>query len=61
MTKRHITEAEAEKYADARIMKALRTDARYVHAENAEDQAQAEETISDEVWADLEATYEIGG
>lgn len=57
--KRKITEAEAEKYADARVMKAQRTDPRYAHAENAEAQAEAEDSISREVWEAIEAEYEI--
>jgi hypothetical protein len=58
-TRRTITEADAEKMADRIIQRRLSTDSGYLHAENAHDQAEREDEIATEVWADLEHDYEI--
>lgn len=54
-----VTEATFEKLVDDRVMRALRSDPRYVHAADAEEQAQAEEEISDEIHAALSERYEV--
>lgn len=56
---RRVTEAEAERMADAIVMRRTQTDSAYVNAENAEAQKAAEERIEREVWESLEAKYEI--
>lgn len=54
-----ISEAEYERLADARIMRRLQSDYRYVYAENAEEQAEAEATIEKEIFAGLDLRYRI--
>jgi hypothetical protein len=54
-----MTEAQLEVVADAAVMRRLRSDARYLNAEDAEAQALREQEITDEVVSDLEARYEI--
>ena len=54
-----ITEAEAERMADARVMQRLATDLQYKHAASPEDQAEREQEIAEDVWAALELKYRI--
>ncbi len=54
-----VTEALFEKMLDAKIMDALRRDARYAHAENAEAQSEAEEEIANECETALLSRYEV--
>jgi hypothetical protein len=56
-----ISEAEAERRADAIVMRRLGTDRAYCHAENAEAQSAREDKIAADVWTDLEDRYIIGG
>lgn len=55
----HITETQAEKIAERRLMLALRTDKRYAHAGSAVAQTNAEDTIGAEIWATIERSYVI--
>lgn len=48
-----MTDSEYERLVDARVQRALKTDPRYVNAENAEEQAEAEEAITAEAEATL--------
>ena len=59
MSKFKVTEAWFESMLDIKIMRELRTDPRYVHAENAEEQSEAEEAISNECEARLRERYEV--
>lgn len=61
IARRTITEAEAEAMADRRVMARLAHDRGYRHACNAEEQAEAEERIGEEVWRDLRQDYVIEG
>jgi hypothetical protein len=59
IAKQPITEADYERITDARVLERIRTDPRYKHAENAEDQAEAEEAIMDEVAATMRRDYQV--
>ena len=59
MDKLRITESMFESWLDSMIMRELRTDPRYVYAENAEEQSEAEEAISNECEARLRERYEV--
>jgi hypothetical protein len=54
-----ISEAEYERRADAAVQRRLGNDRRYINAENAEEQAEAEAAIEREVCADLDANYRV--
>lgn len=54
-----ISEADYERIWDSRVLHRLRTDPRYLHAENAEDQTEAEDEISREVEASMKRDYVI--
>jgi FixJ family two-component response regulator len=54
-----MTEAQLEAVADAAVMRRLEWDHAYRDAENAEQQAEREQQITDEVVANLEHRYEI--
>lgn len=54
-----ISETEAERMADAMVIRALARDRAYNHAETAEIQAAREDEISEQVWRDLESRYRI--
>ncbi len=56
---RIITEAAAERIVDNAVWKRLATDARYRHAQNAEEQAAREDEITAEVWREIERKYDI--
>jgi hypothetical protein len=49
-----MNEAEYERLVDARVQRRLSADSRYMNAENAEEQAQAEEAITAEVEAEIQ-------
>jgi len=49
-----MTESEYERLVDARVQRALATDHRYIYAEDAEQQAEAERAIEAEIVADIE-------
>lgn len=55
----NLTEAQAERMADRTIMQRLRTDSAYQHAADAFAQAAREDEIEAEVWADIEARYDV--
>ncbi len=55
----HITEAHAEKIIDTRVMRATQRDPRYLYAEDAEAQAQAEQDITDEIMRDMDREYVV--
>jgi len=57
--RRPVDEATFEAMADRRVQRALAGDPRYRHAENAEEQKQAEETIEREVLAELDRLYRV--
>lgn len=57
--KPHITEATAEMYCDRRVHARLAVDHAYKYAETMVDADYREEEISRQVWAELEAEYEI--
>lgn len=59
MEKPRITEGEAEKIVDRIVQGKLHTDVRYLHAENAEAQAWAEDDIAVRAWAEVEDRYTI--
>jgi hypothetical protein len=59
-TRPRISEAEAERQADAIVVRRLATDRAYCHAENAEAQSAREDEIARAVWADLDDRYIIG-
>lgn len=59
MSKKTITEAEAEKIADRMVWNRLQSSISYRNAASAEEQAAAEESIDRDVWARLEELYEI--
>lgn len=59
MSKVVITEAAYERMADAMVQRRLFADRRYIHAENAEEQAEAERAIEREITEDLDAKYVI--
>ncbi len=54
-----ITEALYEQMLDAKVMAALRTDPRYVHAADPEAQSEAEWAISDECDTAIRSRYEV--
>ncbi len=54
-----ISEAEAERIADRTVQRRCEQSAAYRHAENADEQAQAEDVIEQNVWKELEAKYNI--
>ena len=56
---RNITEAQAERIIDSRVMRRLNTDRAYLNAENAEDQANREQTITDEEYAAVAREYAV--
>lgn len=54
-----IGEVTAERMADRMVWGRLATDSAYQNAVSAEAQSSREEKISAEVWAEIEAKYEI--
>jgi hypothetical protein len=56
-----ITEAEAERIIDRRLMRALETDRAYLNAEDAESQDEREDVIEGDVWAAISREYQICG
>lgn len=58
---RQITEAEAERLIDRRVMCRIAVDRAYKHAEDAESQAAREEAITQEVEAEIANIYAVEG
>lgn len=58
-TRRTITEGEAEKIIDRRLDQALSTSHSYQYAENAEEQAEAEQRLADEIERDVYREYVV--
>jgi hypothetical protein len=54
-----LSDADAEAMCDRIVQRRLATDSAYRNAEDAESQATREQDITDEVWADIEARYEL--
>jgi hypothetical protein len=54
-----ITEARAEQIIDWRVMRALSTDGAYLHAEDAESQAEREQEITDRIEREVYAEYTV--
>lgn len=52
-----MTEAEMERIADRMVWRRLATDRAYLHAEDAEAQAQREDEIGKQVWRELVAKH----
>lgn len=52
-----MTESEMERRADRIVMQRLDSDRRYRNAENAEEQAERETEIAEQVWQDLTWKY----
>jgi hypothetical protein len=59
MAIRTLTEPEAEKICDRRVQQAMSTDPSYVHAEDANSQKAAEESITERVVRDMLAEFNI--
>ncbi len=54
-----ISEARAEKMADAMVWRRLETDRAYNNAEDAESQALREAEIGAQVWREIEERYDV--
>lgn len=54
-----LTGAQAEAMVDRIAQERLRTDRAYLNAEDAVAQSAREDEIVDEVWADINANYEV--
>jgi hypothetical protein len=59
-TRIHITEAAARRLIERRVVRALATSYSYLAAENAEEQAAAEQRITQEIERDVYREYVVG-